>query len=76
MNKFKAGDVVICSTSQAGTIIDLAGRDASVLLANGEMWHGLDSQMRHPQDEADLAAAPFNVERKEPKIVKSPKKDF
>ena len=76
MSKFKEGDVVICSTTQAGTVIGLAGRDVSILLANGEMWHGIDSHVRHPQDEADLAACPLNVERLEPKIIKSPKREF
>ena len=76
MTKFNVGDVVICGTGQAGTLLSLAGRDASVLLANTELWHGMDSQMRHPQDEADLAACPLNVERLEPKIIKSPKREF
>lgn len=69
--EFKQGEVIICSTGQAGTAVEVYGRNLMVLLANGEMWYGLDSQTRHPQDEADLAQCPLNVERIEPKIIKS-----
>lgn len=63
MTDFKEGNVVIVGTGQAGTIVGYVGRDVSVLLTNGNMWHGSDSQCRLPQDQADLDAAPLEVDR-------------
>jgi len=64
MKQFKDGDVVICSTGQAGTVIQFSGSDTWVLLANRDIWVGAPHKMRFPQDQADLDAAPLNVERK------------
>lgn len=63
----KTGDVVIVSTGQAGTIILNSADQFQVLLRNGEIWTGPSAQCRLPQDEADLAAAPIDVERPRPK---------
>lgn len=62
MTHFSEGDVVICGTGQAGTVISTDGRDLCVLLANGEIWYGSDSHCYHPDDDT-LAAAPLEVDR-------------
>lgn len=59
----KEGDVVIVSTSQPGTLCGLIGTQATVFLTNGDMWYGSVNQIRHPQDQADLDAAPINIDR-------------
>lgn len=68
-NFFKEGSVVICDTGQAGTVTHLDGSDASVLLRNSEMWHGMVNRLRAPQSQADLDACPIEVE-KTPKLQK------
>ncbi len=65
------GDVVICATGQAGTCTQITGDSIEILLRSGELWHGPKSQCRLPQSEADLAAAPVDVERPEPKRKRS-----
>lgn len=67
MNEFEEGSVVICGTGQAGSIVDIFKRNVWVLLQNGDIWVGSVGQIRFPQDEADLAACPLNVERLEVK---------
>ena len=66
--EFIEGDVVICGSGQAGTVIQ-SGRDVWVFLRNGDVWTGPAHQIRFPQDQADLDAAPINVERLEAKRV-------
>jgi len=66
---FEEGSVVICGTSQAGTITDIFKRNVWVLLQNGDIWVGSVGQIRFPQDQADLDACPLNVERLETKRV-------
>lgn len=62
------GDVVLLlSSGQAGTITSLTNESASVLLRNGYLWHGPVSQLRFPQSQEDLDAAPIDVEIHEPK---------
>ena len=56
------GDVVICPTAQAGTLVQLSGSDAWVLLANGNMWLGLVNCLREPQSAEDLAACVYDVD--------------
>lgn len=63
MKEFVEGDVAICATTQAGTVIEVDGTGVWILLANGDIWVGPFHQCRYPQDEADLAACPLNVER-------------
>lgn len=69
MNGFEEGSVVICSTGQAGTITEISGRDVWILLRNNDIWVGPVNQCRLPQDQADLDAAPIDVERLEKKFV-------
>ena len=64
MNDFIEGDVVIVNSGQAGTVIGI-GPDLSVLLVNGDIWHGKHGMARYPQDQADLDACPLNVEKPE-----------
>lgn len=71
MSDFAEGVVVICcDTGQAGTIIENVGRNVWVLLRNSNIWVGSTSMCRLPQDQADLDAAPIDVERSEkPRII-------
>jgi len=69
MSDFVEGVVVICGSGQAGSIVQIDGRDVWVLLRNGDVWVGSSNQCRIPQDEADLNACPLDVERLEKKIV-------
>ena len=62
------GTVVICSTGQAGTVVQNIKNDLWILLCNGDIWCGPYSMVRLPQDEADLAACPFEVARTAPKL--------
>jgi hypothetical protein len=63
MDSFEEGSVVIlASTIQIGTIIYL-GKDAWVLLACGDVWVGNPRELRSPQDQADIDACVFRVER-------------
>ena len=62
MEKFSEGDVVICGTGQAGTVCQL-GPNLWVLLTNGYIWCGSESMARYPQDQADLDAAPLNIDK-------------
>jgi hypothetical protein len=62
MEKYSEGDVVIVATGQAGTVCAI-GRELCVFLANGDLWYGMDSTCRFPQDKADLDAAPREVDR-------------
>jgi hypothetical protein len=57
------GTVVICGTTQAGTVVMNASGDLMVLLANGNIWFGPSNQCRLPQSEEDLAACPLEVDR-------------
>lgn len=63
MKDFAEGDIVICVTSQAGTIAQIAGKDVWVLLQNGDIWVGLTHDIRFPQNQEDLDACPLNIER-------------
>lgn len=67
MNEFIDGNVVICDTGQAGSICQISGRDIWVLLRNGDIWIGQTNRVRFPQDQADLDAAPVDVDRLETK---------
>jgi len=66
---FEEGQVVIVSSSQAGTIIQI---DSSiwVFLANSDIWVGTEHEVRFPQDQADLDACPLNVERLEKPLIR------
>jgi hypothetical protein len=74
MGSFKNGLVVICATSQAGTVIQITGKEVWVLLRNNDVWVGTDHDIRLPQDQADLDACPIDVGRLEQK--KSPRLDY
>ena len=73
MDSFEEGNVVIVSTSQAGTLIQIVKNDVWVLLTNRDIWTGPLHGIRYPQDQADLDAAPLNVERLEEKRTIRPK---
>jgi preprotein translocase subunit YajC len=62
MKKFEIGDVVIVGTGQAGTIVSV-GKNIEVLLINKDIWYGFESQVRYPQDAADLAACPLEFDK-------------
>ena len=49
MNDFVEGVVVIVGSGQAGTIVEVTGRDVWVLLRNGDVWVGPMNQIRLPQ---------------------------
>jgi hypothetical protein len=63
---FKEGSVVIVDTGQSGCLTHLDGNEASVLLLNLEMWHGMTNRLRLPQNQEDLSACPLNVEKEIP----------
>jgi len=64
MNDFVEGTVVICASTQAGTIIGFSSAtDVMVLLANGDFWMGMLKQCRIPHDADDLAAAPRDIDK-------------
>ena len=67
MDSFVEGSVVICSTSQAGTLVQLAKGDIWVLLRNGDIFTGSVHEIRFPQDDQDLQACPIDVEHQEVK---------
>lgn len=62
MKEFIEGDVVIVGTGQAGTVIQVIGRDLMVLKTNMEIWMGNDGHCYHPDADV-LAAAPLEVDR-------------
>jgi len=64
MSKFKAGDVVIVSTRQAGTVWFDDGREVAVLLANGDYWYGDPEDCRKPAHPDELKACVLNVPKK------------
>jgi hypothetical protein len=68
-SSFHEGGVVICGSGQAGSIVEVDGSNVWILLNNGDIWVGPFHQCRYPQDEADLAACPLNVERLESKRI-------
>lgn len=76
MSNFNEGSVVICSTSQAGTLVQVAGKDIWVLLQNGDIFVGLAHEVRFPQDATDLAACPLNVNRLENKAEKRNRDEY
>lgn len=63
MNEINEGDVVICGSGQAGTLACEGKDSVCVLLRNGDLWYGPIHQCRKPQDQADLDAAPIDVDR-------------
>jgi hypothetical protein len=65
MEKIELGSVVISDTGQSGCVTHLDGQEASVLLLNRDMWHGMVNRLRVPQDQVDLDSCPLDVERKE-----------
>ena len=60
--EFEEGDVVVCATTQAGTVVQIADK-LWVLLANGDFWFGPETQCDFPQDQAHLDASPREVDR-------------
>lgn len=73
MGEFVEGSVVISGTGQSGSVIQISGKEIWILLQNHDIWVGDSHQVRFPQDAADLAACPLNVDRIEKKI---PAPDF
>ena len=61
------GKVVIVSTSQAGTIAQIDGKNVWVLLRNHDIWTGNLSQVYEPQSKEHLDACPIDVPRIEAK---------
>lgn len=73
MKNFSEGDVVISTVQgQAGTVIQVADGEVWVLLRNGDLLTGPIHQIRFPQNQADLDAAPVDVERIEQKRSAKP----
>jgi hypothetical protein len=70
MDEFIEGTVIVVATGQAGTVIANIKRDVWVLLRNNDIWVGPTNHTRKPQDEADLASCPVEIERLEPKMVR------
>lgn len=69
MKNFNEGNVVICPTGQAGTVVEVLLGAAWVLLRNGDIWVGEIFRLRLPQSQEDLDFCPINVERLETKRV-------
>lgn len=59
--------MILCGTGQAGTVISVTGDSMMVLLRNGEIWNGPTKMCYVPQSASELAAAPVEVERVEPR---------
>lgn len=60
MNKYKAGDVVIVATGQAGTIYWITD-EVCVLLRCGDCWYGQEYEIRLPSSKKELKACPIEV---------------
>lgn len=63
MNNYKAGDVVIVSTGQAGTIWFITDKEVGVWLRNGDIWYGQEYEIRFPSNKKELKACPIDVDR-------------
>lgn len=61
------GMVVLIDTGQAGCVWWTTSEIASVRLLNGDIWTGAIKLLRLPQSPEELAAAPVDVARNEPK---------
>ncbi|HEY5235472.1 MAG TPA: hypothetical protein VIJ14_04780 [Rhabdochlamydiaceae bacterium] len=61
-NSFQEGSVVICGSTQSGSVVQM-GKDIWVLLLNNDIWIGPAHQCRIPQDDEDLKNCPLEVER-------------
>jgi hypothetical protein len=68
VNNFVEGSVVVAGSGQSGCVIQ-TGKDMWILLLNGDIWIGPPHTVRFPQDEADLAACPLDVDRLEKRIA-------
>lgn len=68
MDKIKVGMVVICPSLQAGTVDEIMGSDAWVILRNGNIWVGPTHFLVIPQSPEHLDSCPIEVERPEAKI--------
>lgn len=64
------GEVVICGSSQAGTVVLEAEGSVWVLTRSKDIWIGPKSQCRAPQNQEDLDACPLVVERQATKLLK------
>lgn len=73
---FIDGDVVLCGSGQAGTIIMVLKDVVHVLLRNGNIWTGSITQCRFPQSQEDLDCAPLEVERIAPKPKKAKRDNY
>jgi len=62
MIKYEEGEVVIVGTGQAGTVIGLY-KQYIVLLANGNLWYGFESQMHRPTSREELDLCPLETDR-------------
>ena len=67
MRSFEENDVLIVKTQQAGTVVQVNGKDIWLLLRNNDVWVGPSHDARFPQDQADLDACKVDVERLEVK---------
>jgi hypothetical protein len=61
--------VIVCSTGQAGTVVQNNNNELWILLANGDICVCQANRVRLPQSQEDLDACPLDVERIEPKIT-------
>lgn len=62
MIEVRAGDIVIVGSGQVGTV-DSIGKDICVLLANGNLWYGFESQIRVNPTREEQDACPLDVDR-------------
>lgn len=63
MSEINEGTVVIAGTGQAGTLIQNDPDNVWVLLRNGDIWYGPAHQIREPQSQEELDAAPLEFDR-------------
>lgn len=75
MDELVEGSVVICSTGQAGSLIQIDGKNVWVLLRNNDIFTGTSHQIRIPQGQEDLDAAPIDISRIEVKRSTRPDRD-
>ena len=62
MDKVKEGQVVMVNTQQAGTVCGFMN-GIMVILQNGDIWYGNETQCWEPTSPEELAAATFNYDR-------------
>lgn len=62
MSKVEENQVVMVSSGQAGTVCGFIN-GVMVLLRNGDIWYGSESECWEPTSPEELAAAILNVDK-------------